>query len=303
MGAKDPAEPRPPAAVLQRWGIAARGYLGGRANKHWLVESGGVRLVLREYAEHPLADIAYELEVMRRVRDLDWPVPQIVAGPEDFDGRTCCLFGWLPGEPRAEGPEEQRARGRLLAEFHEATAELVDMGQRAEGRLADEVVSNPDLSARLEDYERLRPVEGHVLRWHLEQAKERFAKLDLAAAERAVIHSDFAQWNLLFDNGEPSGLLDFEGTHLNYRVADFALSWRGEHDDVIAGYRDIRELSELDWQLLTPCYWSWLFLGVKDEIGAMLAGTTPMHGFDWPVEHLLRRSPLMGEETRPYPGP
>ena len=256
MGAKDPGEPRPPESVLQRWGIAARAYLGGRANKHWLVESGAARLVLREYAEHPLADIPYELEVMRRVRDLGWPVPQIVAGPEDFDGRTCCLLGWLPGEPRAEGPEEQRARGRLLAQFHEATAGLLSLGQRTGFRLADEVLEDPRLAPRICEYERLRPVEGHILRWHLEEAKERFASLDLGAAERVVLHGDFAPWNLLFENGELSGLLDFEATHLNYRVAEFALAWRGAHDDVIAGYREVRELPELDWQLVVPCYWS-----------------------------------------------
>lgn len=239
---------------------------------------------------------------MRRVRDLGWPVPEIVAGPEDFDGQTWCLFRWLPGEPRAEGPEEQRARGRLLAEFHEATVGLVSLGQRTGFRLADELLDDPALAPRIREYWGLRPVEGHVLRWHLEQARERFADLDREAAERAVIHSDFARWNLLFEDGKLSGLLDFEGTHLNYRVADFALSWRGEHDDVIAGYLEVRKLSELDWQLVVPCYWSWLFLGVKEEIEAMLAGTTPTHGFDWPVGHLLRRSPLMGDLAKPYPG-
>ena len=302
MAASDPAEPRPAQSVLQRWGLTTLGYLGSRANTHWLVERGGTRLALRQYPVQPFADISYEIEVMRRLRNLGWPVPEIVTEPERFEGRDWCLFSWLPGEPRAEGRDEQRARGRLLAEFHEATAGFVEMGQRKGFRLSDEVVSDPDLIARIVDYERLRPAEGHVLRWHLEEVQERFASLDLDTTDQVVLHSDFARWNLLFENGELSGLLDFEGTHLNYRVADFALSWRGGHDDLIAGYCEVRELSELDRQLLTPCYWSWLFLGVKDEIGTMLAGTTPIHGFDWPVDHLLRRSPLMGEATAPYPG-
>ena len=119
---------------------------------------------------------------------------------------------------------------------------------------------------------------------------------------RAWKSLDWDLMNLLFENGKLSGLLDFEATHLNYRVADFALAWRGHHDEVIEGYREVRELSELDWQLLAPCLWSWLFAGVREEIEAMLAGTVPVHGFEWQVSHLLRRSPLMGDAVQPYPG-
>jgi hypothetical protein len=100
-----------------------------------------------------------------------------------------------------------------------------------------------------------------------------------------------------------TGILDFEATHLNYRVADFALSWRGDQDEVIEGYEEVHPLSERDRQLLIPAYWSWLFLGVKTEIEAMTSGKASAHGFDWQIKHLLRRSPLMRElGAREYPG-
>jgi aminoglycoside phosphotransferase (APT) family kinase protein len=55
-----------------------------------------------------------------------------------------------------------------------------------------------------------------------------------------VIHGDFTPWNLLFDGGRLTGVLDFEATHHTFQVADFALSWRGYHDDVLSGYDEVR---------------------------------------------------------------
>ena len=61
-----------------------------------------------------------------------------------------------------------------------------------------------------------------------------------------VLHGDFTCWNLLFEHGHLTGVLDFEATHLNYRVADFALAWRGQQSDVIRGYEEVSPLSDLD---------------------------------------------------------
>ncbi len=88
-----------------------------------------------------------------------------------------------------------------------------------------------------------------------------------------------------------SGVLDFESTHLDFRVADFALSWRGSYDEVVHGYEAVHPLSDLDWQLLVPVFWGWLFLGVKDEISAMLSGQAAIHGFDWQGQTTVETKP------------
>jgi len=287
---------------MEHWGIAPREYLGGRINEHWLVESGGSRLVLRGYANEQFADIHYELVVLRRLEGLGWPVPVAVRELLHCEGRMWGLFTWLPGAPRlTNGVAEERARGRLLAALHDSTALIVDMGQRKGCGLAEEVVGDPELLPLIEDYARIYPVEGQIMRWHLDEALERFAHIDLKAAETIVLHSDFAPWNLLYEGKKLTGILDFEGTHLNYRVSDFALSWRGDHHEVIDGYEEVHELTELDRELLIPAYWSWLFLGVRDEIKGMVAGNTPPHGFEWQVKHLMRRSGILGERVAVYP--
>ena len=176
------------------------------------------------------------------------------------------------------------------------------MGQRGGFGRADEVIGDPDLPGLIREYEKLRPSEGHVVRWHIDQARERFDRLDLERAETIVLHSDFAPWNLLYEDEVLTGVLDFDATHLNYRVADFANSWRGNQDEVIEGYEEVRKLSELDWELLVPTFWAWLFIGVKQAIKTTLAERRTPPGLEWQVKHLLRRDGLMGRRAPAYPG-
>ena len=272
--------------------------------------------------EEPLDDIAYEFEVMQRLLALGWPVPAVVEEPILFDGRMWCLLTYLPGASRVRGggqvvcdrpqeieagpsansSEERLARGRLLAQLHDSMAQLAGLGQRRGFSLSDEVVANPELIPSVREYESIYPVEGHVIRWHIDRAQKMFEEIDLEHAETIVLHGDFAPWNLLFEGERLTGMLDFEATHLNYRVADFANSWRGYQDEVIDGYQDVYKLSEVDWQLLIPVYWSWMFLGVKKEIKAMASRKAPPPDFEWQIRHLLRREGLFGERTEPYPG-
>jgi len=286
--------------VMQHWSLTPLENLSRRVNEHWLVQSGEHRLVLRGYAAQSFGDIQYEIAVLRRLHALGWPVPVTVEEPLVRGGRTWCLFTWLPGVSRPADADERRARGRLLAELHGSTAQLTDLGQREGFSCSDELISDLELTACLRAYECIYPREGHIMRWHLEQAQQTFARLGKNTAPILVLHGDFAPWNLLFEGEQLTGILDFEGSHLNYRVADFALSWRGEYDEIIDGYQEVTRLTEPEIELIIPAYWSWLFLGVKQELAAMLAGQALMHEFKWQVDHLLRRSKLLGSRTPAY---
>ena len=295
--------PQIPGTVKQRWGISPACYLGGRHNQNWLVEFRGSHLVVRGSSDEPFPHIAYELEVLTRLDREGWPVPAPVEEPVEVDGRTWGLLKFLPGTCRTTNrPSDRRARGRLLAELHEATTPLVGMGQRKGFGLADEVVGDPELIGLVQEYEKHKPSEGHVLRWHMDQARVCFDRLNLADAETTVLHSDFAPWNLLYEGKNLTGILDFDSTHLNYRVADFANSWRGYQDEVIHGYEEVQKLSDLDWDLLVPTFWAWMFIGVKQAIKVTLVEKGVPPDFEWQVRHLLRREGLMGRRAAPYPG-
>ena len=117
-----------------------------------------------------------------------------------------------------------------------------------------------------------------------------------AAVPSGVIHGDFTRWNLLYDGGALSGVLDFEACHHNHLVADFALAWRGDHDEVIRGYDSVRPLAEAEWHLVWPTYWAWLFLGVKEMLAehySQPGGASTPADLDWQVRHLRKDSDLL----------
>ena len=97
-------------------------------------------------------------------------------------------------------------------------------------------------------------------------------------------------------------MLDFEATHLNVRVADFALSWRGCYDEVVHGYEEVHPLDDLDWQMLVPTFWAWLFIGVKAWIEGMNSAELQRADFGWQIKHMMRRSALFGDLREPFPG-
>lgn len=213
-----------PQGVIDRYGVAVEGYLGGRANQHWVVRRSGKRCVLRQYQQYPQGEEGYELDVLRRLDDLGWPTPIAVADPIEVDDRSWCLFRWLPGHSpeTRDAPDELRWRGRLLAQLHADTARLGDLGQRQGFRTATEVVEDPRLVPGLRRYASGFPEEARIMRWHLDRARDCFARLDTASLPLLVLHGDFCHRNLLCQNDRLTGVIDFEVTHLNHRVSEFA---------------------------------------------------------------------------------
>lgn len=291
----------PSNEVLALFGVRLVAPLGGRINRHWLVDAQGKQFVLRCWGRSPLVDgaalhddsIHYEVRLVEALAALGWPVAPSVVGPIEIVGQRWSLAPFLPGAlPAMDGPlhggrEEQRARGRLLAEFHGGMAQVPDLGQRPGWRRCEEILGDPALDAVLAQNERERTEEVSILRWHLEQAREQIAGLSLQDRPGIIVHGDFTPWNLRFTEGRLSGILDFELAHSDHRVGDFALSWRGKYDEFVLGYAEVSPLEPEEWALITPLWWAQLIhlacldmkAGIKDD--------------GWIINKLLLRSPLM----------
>ena len=297
-------EPQPARQVTDAFGLRVIRFLGGGHHQNWLCLRDGDNVVLRRYVRPPLGDISYEHAVAARLDAEGWAVPVLLDATVRADGSTWGVFRWLPGASRdtSETIEECRERGRLLAQFHETAAKLLDLGQRPGCTEANDVIADPRLDGALSAYAAWFPREAHVMAWHLERTRAALGALDLRDAPRVVLHGDFTPWNLLYDSEVLTGVLDLEATHVNFRVADFAGAWRGEADELVYAYDAERALDELEWSLLTPVYWCWLFLGVANQIHAMIDGAAEPRLLRWPVTQLVKRTPLMRELQAPYPG-
>ena len=282
----------PSDAVLERFGLRVVAPLGGRLNLHWLVEARRERLVLRRWWQ-PADEIDYELRLLARIAALGWPVAPAVAGPIKVDGYVWSLASFLPGDPPSDrySIAEQRARGRLLAEFHADLAQLGDFGQRGMWRRCEQILRDPTLDDLLTDHERQQPEEIQILRWHLHRARARVEGLALHDRPGIVVHGDFAPWNLRFIDGHLSGILDFELAHWDHRIGDFALAWRGKYDDVIHGYAEVSPLEPEEWELLTPLWWAFLIDVICQDM------RNGIRDDGWTIRKLLQRSPLMGPDS------
>jgi aminoglycoside phosphotransferase (APT) family kinase protein len=301
-------EPSP--EVLALFDVRLVAPLGGRINRHWLVEAQRVQLVLRCWGQSPLIDsasshtasISYEVRLIKALAVLGWPVAPLVTGPAEIAGQWWSLAPFLSGAPPASdgnvhgGRSEQRARGHLLAGLHAGMAQVPDMGQRPGWRRCEEILDDPALDTVLAQNERERPEEVRILRWHLEQARGQVAGLALQERPGIIVHGDWTPWNLRFAEGRLSGILDFELAHSDHRVGDFVLSWRGMYDDIILGYAEVSPLEPEEWALLTPLWWAQLIsLACLDmKAGAKDNG--------WIISKLLLRSPLMGKHAAEYQG-
>ncbi len=284
-----------PEAVLSTIGARVFRFLGGRLNKHWLVEKCGDQLVLRRWSAQSLESIEYELQLVSSLKTIGWPVAPLEQ-PEEIEGNLWSLSPALLGESNSvNGPEEQRERGRLLAEFHAVTAGIEALEQRPGWRRFEEILGDQELDRVLSTYERTRSEEVRIVRWHLDRARKRIEGLRLGERPSLPVHGDFTAWNLLYLNGQLSGVLDFELSRNDHRVADFGLAWRGKYDQVIHGYNEVSPLEQEEYAMLVPAWWSVLIedscrnfqLGVQDD--------------GWTMTKMLVRSPIMGVDAEAMP--
>lgn len=244
-------------------GAKAQPIRGGDVNRHWRLTHPSGRWVLRRYQPwRPLAAIAYEHQVLACLDTASWPVA--AARPNHADvtviqvaGHAWAVFPLLPGRhprpPRTDA--ELRRHGAILAQFHHTTRELVDVGPRPgyppltapPSPDADDPVARtyPDLAATI--------LTEHAL------LRRQLHNLDAATLPQTVLHGDWYDKNLLYQDGKLTGVLDLDDTRLDARVTDLALAISYLPADAVArflaGYQEHTALQqrELDAIPLIQC--------------------------------------------------
>jgi Ser/Thr protein kinase RdoA (MazF antagonist) len=237
------------ALALDAWGVQASRHarialstneLGNQAWHVWTRD--GRHLVARRYtAFRSLAEVVYELEVLRHLGRLGWSVPVPAAGPIDAGGRRYSLCAYVPGGPCDDSVESARLRGALLARLHAALQPLRDrLGQRPGWRPHPVLDEARFEAARLEGLHKLRSVDRDLadeIDRACAAARDELGGLGLDALPRFLLHGDFTTGNVRQRRGRPSGAIDFDLCHVGCRPWELVIARLQRAPAMLDGYR------------------------------------------------------------------
>ena len=66
-------------------------------------------------------------------------------------------------------------------------------------------------------------------------------------------------------------------------------------------FNESRPRSDVDWKMLVPTFWSWLFMGVGDWVERTSPDELQQSNFSWQIKLLSRRSRLFGDLRELFP--
>jgi Ser/Thr protein kinase RdoA (MazF antagonist) len=244
-------------------------------NTNLVVVTDSGTVVVRRYEITPPEEIAFELEIVERLRARSFPVAALHrdrsgACQSDLGGRPAAIFDLVGGEhPDPFGPGIPFKAGTWLAGFHKALVGFEPSARKAFDDLTwlSWYDSKADVMRDL-GYDRyLREVA-----WFRE------AKADLidnlSELPRGVVHSDLHAANVLVRGEELTAFLDLDTAYMGALARDLAETCQlwgrvsGEPTADIArmqlvanGYESVRPLNSLEARLLPDL---WLLVCVAD---------------------------------------
>lgn len=262
-----------PADVLTAFGFeraTAVPFERANVNESWKIEHSNGVAVLRKAHVSRLADpVAWEQALIAFAAAKEWPVPVALParnGDTVFahSGRLWTAAVFLDGTHAPQDrPSMHHILGRLLARLHNDLAGFDDLSQRpgvGKSWELDATVAATDLrtfNALLEEFGKHYPdVASAVRRYRYRNLRE-LSRLHYPELPEHPIHGDFQPWNLLFKDGNLSGLLDFDWCRRDALVADLAPAFCTYNPldlrlakAFLEGYESVRPLAEEEWRLL-----------------------------------------------------
>ena len=305
---------QPPPSVLEAIGFegaSARVCEGGQVNTSWLVEGPRGKVVLRRsHVSRWSASVEWELALVDFVRERRWPAPAPLRAlahepPFEHEGRLWAVLEHLPGtHPPADSTAMWHIYGRLMARLHRDLAGFPLDGQRPGfGKVweLDAWVApagagsfNELLAQFGEEY----PGLANAVRRYRYRSLRELARLHYPDLPDYPIHGDFGPDNLLWHDGQLSGILDFDWCRRDAQACDLAAAIRwdamtGDHiRALMEGYEAVRLLDETEWALLPALTRAHLlfFIAFRLVEWKMLGGTRPAASIERTVRDRLPRT-------------
>lgn len=262
-----------PEAVLNQWSLSGGRVTrlqGGRMNRHWLVETSGERLVLQRYHDsRALESVRWEQALIAHVGRRGWPVAVAKAGVTGtttfpFEGAVWSVGSFLEGEPGdADSVAMRTIYGRLLARLHNDMGSFEGGGQRPglgktwELDVLVEPAGGGGFNALLAQFAREYPELAARIRRERYRNLRELSRLHYPDLPDRPIHGDFQPWNLLFREGQLTGLLDFDQCRIDALACDIApllMPFQPLEPRLAAaffsGYESLRAMSGGEWEIL-----------------------------------------------------
>lgn len=290
--------------ILAAWNICLTGQaqrtgVPGRSGS-WLIPTSTGMKVLKQYKSALDRDwVLHEHSILQELAAVGFPAPHLVPAGEatliERDGEIFALFEayegyfhyhnsiFLPGMAQ----EFVSAGGKALAALHLALRDCTPQGRNPNGfidrtsgrwreldwyfsrleRCAASPLAVFNQSASGSDSKSHHPIDAAWLRGRLENLDE---TLNNAHLERVIAHGDYGPYNLLFRQGSPVVVLDFELARLDWRLIDLSAGlfyftrsragfhWKKMHWFLDA-YRSVNEVSAVEMEHL-PLVWQFLTL-------------------------------------------
>jgi len=246
-------EPGVPGHVMDALGLGPSDLtpLGGlsRHNANWRVTLDGRDVVLRRHRpDMTVEELEWERNLVAWLSDSPWTVPTPI-GDVIRDDQLWSVNTMVAGACCSPEPDMcQEQRGRVLAQLH-----VTLRGRPVEQR--------PLWNAAHLG----RPVRGETwdptlsrLRRHDPQLSDRFSRaLKMIEAELAgleahdlpliPLHGDFAEWNVHYEDGKLTGVIDFDLAHVDSRPYELAIARAYRAPVFLNAYSN--ELERLGWPL------------------------------------------------------
>lgn len=240
--------------------VSVTGIAQGVENSNFIVRTDAGRFILTLYEKRVQEDdLPYFIALMTHLADRGLPVPRPMVDRKGqalqwLRERHACLIQFMAGQsPEQPNIAQCHAAGAALARLHDATQDFAGHRDNALGLAAwKNLASTLHLDAI---------VPG--LAAEVAQEVEAVARLWPHDLPRGVIHADLFPDNVLFQDDQVTGLIDFYFACNDLRVYDLAVmhsAWafsedgRTHHADYAAalnaGYASARTLTPQEWQAL-----------------------------------------------------
>jgi homoserine kinase type II len=238
--------------------ISFEGIAEGVENTNYKIQTNQNSYILTIYEKRvDPNDLPFFIDLQKSLRDMGFACPKPIANKNnnfigEIAGKKYTIVSFLSGKWKKELTVEDVSKaGEMLAKFHNITSNLPKEKFNRPNSMSIEFWRNTYNAVKIQAEEKFPKLK--------EAISDAYEIIDLSWPQnlpKAVIHADYFPDNVLFDNGEVSGVIDFYMSCQDFLAYDLAIalnSWCFEPDfsfnltkskALLAAYNKVRKLTK-----------------------------------------------------------